>query len=50
MSEKSVKVTPGSAGKGTDNDLLGRSEDEEDEIYSKASKHTMVSDIFSDID
>ncbi len=41
VSEKSVKVTPGSAGGVTDDDLLGRSEDEKD-VYSECSSYTMV--------
>ncbi len=47
---RNLKVTSGSAGEGTDDDLLGRSEDEEDEIYLDASDHTMVPDTFSDLD
>ncbi len=50
VSEKSVKVTPGSSGDVTDDELLGKSEDEEEEIFSDASTDTMVPDTYSDID
>ncbi len=33
-----------------DNDLLRKNEDEEEEIYSDASTHTVVPDTFSDMD
>ncbi len=50
VSEKSVEVTPGSTGEGTDDNLLGRSEDEVEEIYPDAFTHTIVPDTFSNID
>ncbi len=49
VSEKSVKVTPWSAGGVTDDDLFGRSEDEED-VYSECSSHTMVGETLSNPD
>ncbi len=50
VSEKSVKITPRSAVEVTDDDLLRRSEHEQEEIYSDASNHTMVPDTLSDMD
>ncbi len=48
-SEKSVEVTLGSACEVTDDDLLRRSEDEED-VYPECSSHTIVGDTLSDRD
>ncbi len=49
-SEKSVEVTPGSSGDVTEDDLLGRSEDEDGEIFSDCSTHTLIQETFSDMD
>ncbi len=50
VSEKSVEATPGSTRDVTESNLLGKREDEEGEIYSDASTHTVVPDTFSDMD
>ncbi len=50
VSVKSVYVTPGSSGDVTDDDLLRHSEDEEGEIYSDSSIHTLVQETLSDMD
>ncbi len=50
VSEKSVKDTHRSTGDVTEYDLLGKSDDDEEDVFSDISNRTFVPESFSDVD